>query len=66
MEAEYTSLQDAIYAGWIDPATELKRHLTDALSVMLWHPELVVAGTLRLLPRKPKPVRGADGRWRKA
>lgn len=47
------------------PATELQRHLTDALSVMLRHPELTVdAGTLRMLSRKPPVQRGKDGRFK--
>lgn len=66
VEAEYQSLQEAIDAGWIDPGDELQRHLTDALSVILRHPQLTVdAGTLRLLSRRPKPVRDEKGRWRR-
>ena len=48
------------------PATELQRHLTAALAVMLRHPNLTVdAGTMRLLSRGPKPVRDEKGRWRR-
>jgi hypothetical protein len=51
----------------MEPVDELRSYLSCALSVMLRHPELTVdAGTLRLLSRKPKPVRGPDGRWKKA
>jgi hypothetical protein len=50
----------------IDPDADLKRHLADALTVMLRHPDLTVdAGTLRLLSRKQPKVRGPDGRWQK-
>lgn len=49
-----------------DPTAELQRHLTDALAVMLRHPQLVAdAGTLKLLARRPKPVRDEKGRWRR-
>lgn len=59
VETEYSSLQDAIAAGWIDPTDELQRHLTDALAVMLTHPQLTVdAGTLKLLaPAEADPGR---------
>ncbi|WP_256805793.1 hypothetical protein [Bradyrhizobium sp. Bra64] len=51
--------------AYIDPLSELQRHLTDALSVMLRHPELTVdAATLRLLGRKPPRTRGKDGRFK--
>lgn len=50
----------------VDPTSELQRHLTDALAVMLRHPQLVVdAGTLKLLARRPKPIRDEKGRWRR-
>jgi hypothetical protein len=52
-----------------DPHTELQRHLTDALAVLLREPSLTIdAGTLRMLAKhkaKAAKVRDDKGRWRR-
>ncbi|MEH2536467.1 MULTISPECIES: hypothetical protein [unclassified Bradyrhizobium] len=61
MNSVATTLKDA----FADPEADLQRHLTDALAVMLRHPEITVdAGTLKLLSRRPPTTRGPDGRFK--
>jgi len=60
-----------VQVEWFRPsAMELRLHLTDALAILEREPSLTIdAGTLATLAKhkaKAAPVRGPDGRWRKA